>query len=256
MIIYKITNKINNKVYIGQDKNNNPYYLGSGNLIKRAIKKYGKENFIKEILCECDTLDDLNNKEKFFIEKYRSTDKEIGYNISVGGTDGTMLNRRHTNETKEKMRTSSLGKKKSKEHCKNIGLSKKGRFVSDEERKRRSENCPLKGVKKGPLSNEIKEKISKSKKGKNPSNETKEKMSKSHMGIKNPFYGKNHSEEYLLRKRKPILQLDINDNFIKEWASITEASNHLNIKISGISFVLTGKYKSSGGFKFKYKNYE
>jgi len=42
MVIYKITNLINNKFYIGQDIKNNPKYLGSGNLIISAIKKYGK----------------------------------------------------------------------------------------------------------------------------------------------------------------------------------------------------------------------
>lgn len=42
MIIYKTTNLINNKIYIGQDKNNNPKYLGSGDLLKKAIKKYEK----------------------------------------------------------------------------------------------------------------------------------------------------------------------------------------------------------------------
>jgi len=190
MIIYKTTNTINNKIYIGQDKNNNQKYLGSGNLIKSAIKKYGKKNFIKEILCVCNTMIELNNKERFYIKKYNSIKKEIGYNIAIGGTNGVMLNRKHSDKTKEKMRMSSLGRKKSKEHCKNIGLSKKGRIISDEERKKRSEDSPLKGIKRGPLSIEVKQKISNSKKGKFPSNETKEKMSKSHIGIKNGFYGK------------------------------------------------------------------
>ena len=95
MIIYKTTNNINNKIYIGQDKNNDPNYLGSGNLIKRAIKKYGKENFLKEILCLCNTMDELNDKERFYINEYSSTNKEIGYNIAVGGTNGVMLNRKH-----------------------------------------------------------------------------------------------------------------------------------------------------------------
>lgn len=253
MVIYKTTNIINNKVYIGQDKNNRQHYFGSGNLIKRAIKKYGKDNFIKEILCVCDTMDDLNNMERFFINKYKSTEREIGYNIAVGGTNGVMLNRKHTDETKEKMRLSSLGRKKSKEHCINIGLSQKGRIISNEEKRKRSENSPLKGIKKCPLSLEVKKKISNSKIGKFPSKETKEKMSESHMGIKNSFYGKKHSEEYLLKRKKPIIQLDKNSNFIKEWSSITDASNHLKIQISGISFVLSGKYKTSGGFKFKFK---
>jgi uncharacterized protein (UPF0297 family) len=83
MIIYKTTNTINNKIYIGQDKNNDPTYLGSGNLIKKAIKKYGKEKFIKEILYICNTIEELNEKERFYINEYNSINKEIGYNISI-----------------------------------------------------------------------------------------------------------------------------------------------------------------------------
>ena len=47
MIIYKTTNLVNKKIYIGQDSKNNPEYLGSGAIVKKAIKKYGKENFKK-----------------------------------------------------------------------------------------------------------------------------------------------------------------------------------------------------------------
>tara|TARA_Y100001938_G_scaffold133516_1_gene192982 strand:+ start:109 stop:258 length:150 start_codon:yes stop_codon:yes gene_type:complete len=49
VVVYKITNNINERVYIGKDINDNPNYLGSGILIKKAIRKYGKDNFIKEI---------------------------------------------------------------------------------------------------------------------------------------------------------------------------------------------------------------
>ena len=60
--IYKTTNKVNNKVYIGQhqaeifepDK-----YLGSGTLLRRAIKKYGKENFTVELIEECETYESI-----------------------------------------------------------------------------------------------------------------------------------------------------------------------------------------------------
>jgi len=109
MIIYKTTNLVNGKIYIGQDSKNNSEYFGSGDLIKSAIKKYGKKNFIKEILCVCNTIDELNSKEKFYISEYNSTDKNIGYNITVGGTNGTMLHRKHTKETKEKMSENMKG---------------------------------------------------------------------------------------------------------------------------------------------------
>lgn len=50
MVIYKITNTINGKIYIGKQSNRNKKYMGSGKWIKRAIKKYGRSNFIKEII--------------------------------------------------------------------------------------------------------------------------------------------------------------------------------------------------------------
>jgi len=88
MIIYKITNKVNGKIYIGQDKNNNPNYLGSGKKIKRAVKKYGKENFIKEIIEECVDENHMNEREVYWIIFYNSQDRKIGYNISEGGKEG------------------------------------------------------------------------------------------------------------------------------------------------------------------------
>jgi hypothetical protein len=60
MIIYKITNKVNSKIYIGQDKHDNPNYLGSGKILHLAFKKYGSENFIKEIIEECESKEHLN----------------------------------------------------------------------------------------------------------------------------------------------------------------------------------------------------
>lgn len=50
MVIYKITNIINGKVYIGKSIKNSESYMGSGILIKRAIKKYKLKNFCKEII--------------------------------------------------------------------------------------------------------------------------------------------------------------------------------------------------------------
>jgi hypothetical protein len=50
MIIYKTTNLINGKIYIGKDKHNNDNYIGSGKILKQAIAKYGRNNFVKEVM--------------------------------------------------------------------------------------------------------------------------------------------------------------------------------------------------------------
>ena len=85
--IYKITNIINGKIYIGKHSTDdiNDGYMGSGVVLRQAIKKYGIENFTKEYLAFCDTYDKLNFFERFYIRKYGSTDRNIGYNIASGG---------------------------------------------------------------------------------------------------------------------------------------------------------------------------
>lgn len=91
MQIYKITNLINNKIYIGKDTTSDTNYFGSGLLINRAFKKYGEENFIKEIIDETNDYEELSEKEIYWIEKYNSTDRKIGYNISKGGDGGDVF---------------------------------------------------------------------------------------------------------------------------------------------------------------------
>jgi len=83
--IYKITNKINNKFYIGMHKTSNleDGYMGSGKLIKRAIEKHGLENFSKEILHIFDNEEDMKNKEKELV-----VISEESYNLCPGGHGG------------------------------------------------------------------------------------------------------------------------------------------------------------------------
>jgi len=90
-VIYKTINLVNNKIYVGRDKHNNPNYIGSGVLLHLAIKKYGKENFQKEILEECEN-DILDDREKFWIKELRSQDPLIGYNIANGGHNDFTMN--------------------------------------------------------------------------------------------------------------------------------------------------------------------
>ena len=86
MIIYKTTNLVNGKFYVGKDAKNKKSYLGSGIVLKQAIEKYGKENFKKEVLEVCKTLDELSEKEKYWIGKLKAI--EFGYNLTKGGTGG------------------------------------------------------------------------------------------------------------------------------------------------------------------------
>ena len=84
--IYKTTNLINLKIYIGQKTSEifMPHYFGSGTKIKHAIKKYGVDNFKVELIEECFTLKDLDDREIYWIKFYNATDRDIGYNIMAG----------------------------------------------------------------------------------------------------------------------------------------------------------------------------
>ena len=135
MIIYKITNRVNGKIYIGQTTK--PLIVrwrlhcspGSGcNAMKNAIQKYGKENFtVEQIDVACDQ-EELDKKEQYWISHYDCIAPK-GYNLTIGGehpklTDetrkriskavkgriGSMLGKRHSNETKEKISKSRYGK--------------------------------------------------------------------------------------------------------------------------------------------------
>lgn len=121
MVIYKTTNLVNGKIYIGQDSKNNPEYLGSGTLVRLAIKKYGKENFEKEILEECDNLEILNEREIFWIKELNSIDKIIGYNIHEGGSGGdNFKNNPNLEVIRKKMSLGKKGKKLTDEHKESI----------------------------------------------------------------------------------------------------------------------------------------
>lgn len=103
--IYKTTNIVNNKEYIGQHTTNNidDQYIGSGFLLQKAVRKYGKEKFKREILMECKSIQELNNFEIFFIDKYNTLSPN-GYNLQPGGKNYEM-----TDEIKEKISKSRIG---------------------------------------------------------------------------------------------------------------------------------------------------
>ena len=149
MVIYKVTNLVNGKIYIGQDSKNNPEYLGSGAIIKKAIKKYGKENFKKEIIDWSNSKNDLNTKEIFWIKEYNSTNHNIGYNITEGG--GGCLGYKPNNETLIKMRNNNVGSKN----------PMFGKRLSKETLIERSNKVKFKGTYKGENNGNFKYKINK-----------------------------------------------------------------------------------------------
>ena len=87
MQVYKTTNLITGKFYVGKEVKPKDYYLGSGRLIRLAISKYSKHNFIKETLELCDNVDHLNEREKYWIEHLNALSNQ-GYNMNAGGQGG------------------------------------------------------------------------------------------------------------------------------------------------------------------------
>jgi len=87
-IVYKTTNLINNKMYIGVDGINDPAYLGSGKILKKAIVKYGKESFRKEVLGEFESIEEAYLYEKIIISELGAVSSDNYYNICEGGKGG------------------------------------------------------------------------------------------------------------------------------------------------------------------------
>lgn len=237
--IYKITNNINGKIYIGKhiDKSETGFddYMGSGIKIIMAQKKYGKENFTKEILEEC-VLDNIDEREKFWIKKFNSTNRDIGYNITSGGDGGdTLTTHPDLNLIKQKMSKSSPRRsgwhhsEQTKEKISKINLGRKlNRVITEEQRREISErlkgkNNPNFGKHKTVEERRIiKEantglvywnngKINKRSKscpgegwvkGILVSQESADLRSKTHKGIESAFKGKHHTAESRLKLSK------------------------------------------------------
>jgi len=88
--IYLTTNLINNRKYIGKRQSStfDESYKGSGKILKQAILKEGWDNFSCEVLEWCSTVEELNQKEKYYIELYDAVNSNEFYNIACGGTGG------------------------------------------------------------------------------------------------------------------------------------------------------------------------
>ena len=184
--IYITTNLVNGKKYLGQHYlNSNKKYLGSGKILQIAIKKYGKENFVLEPIDWASSKEELNEKEKFWISFFKSTEEKSWYNIAQGGTGGITWKGEHP----------CLRVKQTEEHKRHISLSLKKisywshHKVTEETKCKISRNHADFTGEKNPFYNrthteDTKEKIRRHHIGKVMSQETRDKHSKRNRGRK------------------------------------------------------------------------
>jgi hypothetical protein len=104
-ILYKTTNLVNDKTYIGIHKTNNldDGYLGSGFALLEAVEKYGKENFKREILEFCNSYDELLELEKIYVDINWVRDKS-NYNLKTGGQSSGILSEESKNKISETLK--------------------------------------------------------------------------------------------------------------------------------------------------------
>ena len=237
--IYKITNQINGKIYIGKHSTNNlnDGYMGSGLLIKKAIQKCGIENFTKEYLACCDTEEKLNWLEKFYIKKYKA--REVGYNLT-DGEDGS-LGHIDSIETRKKKSISHTGKKRgpmseeTKQKLRKPKSEETKRKISEAQKQYCKEHGNQNAGKHhvlGPMTYEHKQKISKAlmnntngkgNKGHHPTLETRQLWSEQRKG-KTPL-NKNGQPKY--KWLTPSGEIKIMDksnahHYHKDWKLIEQ----------------------------------
>ena len=170
--IYKTTNLINNMFYIGKHKGKfNLNYLGSGTYLNRAINRYGRNNFNKEVICYVDDKEQANIMEYYHIREHRNKfGRSMMYNIADGGEGGDLFT---SNPNKEKIRLKWIGKKRSQETKEKMRKAQTGKHASPETIEK------MKKVQANhTVSKEQRNKISKTLTGYKHSKETINKMSK------------------------------------------------------------------------------
>lgn len=220
-VIYKITNLINDKVYIGLTTNLQMRKTTHRRFSKtekprqyihRAIRRYGWENFAVDVVFCAFDRETLNEMEKFFIKEYKSNVREFGYNRTDGG-EGTkgMRGHRHTEEVKIKMSLARKGKPLSEEHKLNMSLSKKGKINS------------------------------------------KEHNSNIGLAHKNRVHSeKSRQNMSAARIKRPVVQLSMSGEIVAYHASSNAAQRTTGVPCGNISKCCNKKRNHAGGFLWRY----
>lgn len=300
--IYKITNIINNKIYIGltmttieqrwqshiktaYSKNSKDY----NNLLKKAIRKYGKENFIIEQIDAADTLEELKEKEKYWIKHYNSfclLQDSWGYNLTRGGDSPT-----HEQDCIKIYRVNILtGEKVESFNSITDAERKYQRGINEIINKQRNTQIPfgytwLKEdeeydqneifiryniICKLDLDGKLKEYYINAQNASNENNCSRGNISSCLVNTRGQAGGfqwcyykdlqhklnKPYINQRIIKTQKKVGQYDLCNNLINIWDSLTLAANETNTDISKISMVCNNKRKTANGFKWKFINGE
>jgi group I intron endonuclease len=124
--VYIIINNINGKKYVGSSRKSqiDENYYGSGKLIKNALKKYGKENFTRDILWQGEG--NARDVESYWLEYFDASSNPMFYNMTNDARGGDL----HKEDTKRTVSEKLTGRKLSKEICMKISQKKKGSTTS------------------------------------------------------------------------------------------------------------------------------
>jgi hypothetical protein len=212
--IYQTTNLINGKFYIGKHiaKNIDDGYLGSGTKLYRAIKKYGKENFKRDIICFCYDRKELDETEANFVtQEFLDINKGLIYNIIPGGLGGSQKGRFVSEQRKARYRLTMMKPEIKTKTINNLRVAMQKQSVRD------SISKGHKGKKKNLHKPKYKDKKSQRQLGSKRSNETKLKMSKSAMGENNSRYGTCWIHNLELGRSKSIKKAELNIWIEQGW---------------------------------------
>lgn len=226
--VYKITNIVNNKVYIGsttkpfiyryrdhlEDLINNKH---CNKYLQHSFNKHGVNNFkfeIKEICIK----EECRTREKYWIEYYESFKEEKGYNILRYTTNS--LGYKHSEETKQYLSEIKKGKPQHANSFKSLMLANVGRKHTEEE----------------------KQKISLAQKGRVPSEAEKAKRS---LKVKGATF----------KNKRGIIKTDSNFNYLKYYNNLEECSLDINMSMSNIRGICNGNVSQKKNYYIMYEHY-
>lgn len=284
MIIYLVTNLVNQMKYVGQTTQTlkkrkaahlNLSYRGSTYYFHRSIKKYGKQNFSWEIIYKASSFEELNEKEMEYIKKYNTFSK-FGYNLTEGGRGTTGW--KHSDDTKEKIRKFAI----SSNACKNLidynqneenkkrlsdelkGKTYEMRFGDEKAKQMIKDKQRLYNDKYGlQKSSEIRKKISKNSKSRLQVVRTK--MSKSHKKnldingkrIDITDQGREKMKNHMIGDKNPCYK-HIDDNMITslifDYQSTKKVTNEMAKKHGISKYLIIRVLKQKGVYERKRQN--